>query len=435
MPRQLVKTSFMPKLKHKYQRSFASISMLSLSGVANAVLAFAVQLMLARIMQPAEYGALVAALASIALIAPIVGFGLPHFWLRLLSESEANGQSHLVNSARLLLVSGLVGVLMVWIWAAHNSDDALMATFLAFLSVGVLANTGVEFVFTQFQYQKRQFALAIMGLSQNALRFVSLVVMVLVLGRSIDPILIGALFSLVSLILLIFSLYLIFSFVLSQSWFNLRHGCDNTERKTIYEIATQSLPFGLAMMFQLVYYQVDVVMLKAIIGSEEAGIYNVAFIVVASTYIIPTAVFQKYFLPKVHEWAYRKPEMIGLFINRAAVATGGAGLIISFFLWQASDLIISRFFGPDFAGAVGLIQILCLGITPIYIAYCFGTVLMTRNNMASKTIIMAVVAVANVVLNFILIPKYGAEGAAVATAATALLLLVLYYLKVRSVLK
>src|SRR5690606_15922288 len=61
-------------------------------------------------------------------------------------------------------------------------------------------------------------------------------------------------------------------------------------------------PFALSGMFYLVYYQSDVVLVGWLDGPEAAGVYNVAFAVMAAVFMLPSVVHQKYLLPKLHRW-------------------------------------------------------------------------------------------------------------------------------------
>ena len=66
-------------------------------------------------------------------------------------------------------------------------------------------------------------------------------------------------------------------------------------------------------------------------------------------------------------------------------------------------------------------------IPMILVGYSIGAVLSTKEFMIKKVRIMVFVAVLNILLNMILIPKFNADGAAIATVVSYFLLLTLYY--------
>lgn len=85
-------------------------------------------------------------------------------------------------------------------------------------------------------------------------------------------------------------------------------------------------------------------------------------------------------------------------------------------LWVAAGFLIPAFYGPSFGGAVTPARIILLGLTlegvgGVITAFLYGVGRPGLNSCA-----MAVGLVGTVVLNILLIPRYGATGAAVASA-------------------
>jgi len=68
-----------------------------------------------------------------------------------------------------------------------------------------------------------------------------------------------------------------------------------------------------------------------------------------------------------------------------------------------------------------------------FVATSVGAVLTTRNHMRVKVRLMGAGALANIVLNFSLIPVFGAVGAAIATVITEVLIMLMYFWYYRSV--
>src|SRR3546814_4412984 len=43
-------------------------------------------------------------------------------------------------------------------------------------------------------------------------------------------------------------------------------------------------------------------------SDEAAGVYNVAFVIMSAVYLIPSVIYQKFLLPKIHIWANHDQE-------------------------------------------------------------------------------------------------------------------------------
>jgi len=410
------------------------ISLLSLAGVLNAVLAFGTQVILVRALDPAEMGKFAAALGTITLIAPIAGFGVGQYWLRKFSEDQDAARQILLPSYSLIGTMTVITLAMLLIWSNLQGGNDGMTDLLRILSVCVLGHVSIELLSAKFQHEGQMTKLAAISLTQNALRFSFVGFLTLATWSQTSIYSFAICFAMSALMIVLIAVVSLRKLGGASAWVRLP---DNQPRQNtgVRQIARASFPFGAALLLQLLYYQSDVVMLKYLSGPEQAGFYNVAFTLVAATYILPTAVFQRYFLPKIHIWAFRDPERLRMFFLFGSIAIGVASLLVVVVIWCLSDFLIVGVFGSDYAASAPILRVLLLSIPAIYVSYNFGTILMTRENMAKKTAILAVVAFFNIVMNVIFIPKMGGMGAALTTVASAYILLLLYALAAVRALK
>jgi len=102
------------------------------------------------------------------------------------------------------------------------------------------------------------------------------------------------------------------------------------------------------------------------------------------------------------------------------------GLLAMVLIWVLSPPAIPFLFGSEYKEAVGLLTILAISAPILFVASSVGATLVTQEHMKTKVKLMGLVAVVNVGLNLLLIPIYDAEGAAVSTVISNILLLFLY---------
>ena len=93
--------------------------------------------------------------------------------------------------------------------------------------------------------------------------------------------------------------------------------------------------------------------------------------------------------------------------------------------------IIPLVFGMAYHEAIGLLAILALCAPIRFLGASIGAPLLTQEHMRRKVGYMGTVAVINVLLNLLIIPLYGAQGAVVSTLLSEVTLLALYLLAVR----
>jgi O-antigen/teichoic acid export membrane protein len=178
-----------------------------------------------------------------------------------------------------------------------------------------------------------------------------------------------------------------------------------------------ALPIGLGGIFITIYYKIDAVLLYSIGGAHEAGIYGVAYRFLDPLVFLPSAVMGA-FMPVVAAHHGRDDERVRGFVQRCIdlmAIIGLPGFAVAIVL---SPQIIELFAGPEFAGSAEVLPILMAAFAVICYGYLAGFIAPVLGLQWRYAAYAATGAVANVLLNLALIPKYGAVGSAVATLVT-----------------
>ncbi len=177
---------------------------------------------------------------------------------------------------------------------------------------------------------------------------------------------------------------------------------------------------SLMTSMQIINSQTDIVMLGMLAGAREAGIYRVA-VQCALLVIFGLAVVNMVVAPYFGA-AYARQDMARLRSLTRVCARVAAACALPVFLvcYFAGDRVLGAVFGPEFAAGHASLRILAAG-------QLFGTamgsvviLLSMTGHERSLTRGLAVTAVLNIGLNLLLIPRWGMEGAATATAVSML---------------
>jgi O-antigen/teichoic acid export membrane protein len=177
--------------------------------------------------------------------------------------------------------------------------------------------------------------------------------------------------------------------------------------------ATMALSQALALMS----YNFDAILMGFLLTSAEVGWYGAAYRPVTVMLAVPLTCFAGLFPALSRAWV-EGPALFGAMVSRSArlalVLALPLGLGASLF----AGTIIQVLFGPAYANSVPVLRILAWsGVLVI----CRGTFRQALNAAGQHSTDLGCAAVAsatNVILNLILIPRYGMLGSAAATVSS-----------------
>jgi O-antigen/teichoic acid export membrane protein len=178
------------------------------------------------------------------------------------------------------------------------------------------------------------------------------------------------------------------------------------------------LPLALLPAVQYIKLNTDIVMLGAFRPSGDVGIYKVA----ASTALLVAfglnainMVVAPYFAKLYAHGDMTALQRLAVYSARAAFAIA---LPVVLVIWVFGEQLLALFFGNSFSGGHFALSVLATGQL-FHAGLGAPGMLLTMSDHAQDTLRANVLgAVLNVILNAILIPSYGIDGACVATAVS-----------------
>jgi O-antigen/teichoic acid export membrane protein len=383
--------------------------------VATIAANFAIAVVLARLLGAAGYGVYAFATAwSSVLLVPAV-LGLPPLLVRNVVQYEYNGTLDLMRgllrranqlilglSSLLVLVAGLLG------WWAYGSDSgSLHAYWLALLIVPVVGLTSIRGATMQ-------------GLGRIVLARVPAAVvapLLLLLAVGVASLLPGKLAPSTAVGLTVASSV----FALALLTFLLRRTLPAATMTSPprYESRVwlrSALPLVLFSGIQALNAQASIIMLGLLNDNAEVGVYSVSaraasvisFLLLTVRYPLgPT-------LARLH--AARDHDRLQQVVTRSAQVTLVLTLPLALSLFIFAGPLLGLF-GGGFGSGTTVLRILSVGEFINVATGVAGMVLVMTGHEAKMTKGIAAGAVVGIGLNLLLIPVWGATGAAVATAA------------------
>lgn len=173
-----------------------------------------------------------------------------------------------------------------------------------------------------------------------------------------------------------------------------------------------ALPFALAAIFVKVYSYVDSVFISKFLGTEQLGFYSVAYKFTYAFQFLPLA-FTAALYPGLSASVSRDQEVLLRMFLKSIWYMMILAVPISFGLWAiAPEAVLLA--GDSYLPSAGVLRVLVFVLIPIFLDFPIGSLLNAADRQKTKTVIMGISMIINVVLNAILIPKYGILGAAIA---------------------
>ncbi len=185
----------------------------------------------------------------------------------------------------------------------------------------------------------------------------------------------------------------------------------------------QAMPFALAGLFVRVYSSVDAVLLRQWQGASTVGHYAVAYKLTYALQFLPLA-FVAALYPALSAAHAREDEAA---LVHTSLGSWRFMALLGFPLAAALSAFASRLvpwvYGDAFAPAALVLSVLAWVLPSIFLDFPIGSYLNATHQAARKTIAMGATMVVNVALNLVLVPRFGALGAAWAAVVCFLVLL------------
>lgn len=170
------------------------------------------------------------------------------------------------------------------------------------------------------------------------------------------------------------------------------------------------------ILFLTSLYHVDILMLQAYTTEAQVGYYKAALVLAEFLWLAPKAV-QSVMIQSASElWHRDRIERITNLASKATRYTLLLTALLAIGIAVLSAKFVPRYYGSAFEPTITPLLLLLPGTVGFAVARPILSVSHARGDMRIMILATGATAVMNVVLNAALIPRFGIEGAAVATS-------------------
>jgi PST family polysaccharide transporter len=189
-------------------------------------------------------------------------------------------------------------------------------------------------------------------------------------------------------------------------------------------LLSDSWPMMLSGLSVAVYMKIDQVMLGEMVGDQAVGIYSSVTRLTEIWYIIPSVLVSSVF-PAIVQSKEKDEALYFRRVTRLFSVMAAVSLPIALPMSLGSDWLVGTLYGPSFQAAGPVLAVHIWASLFVFYAVAQSPWDLTENLTRLAMLRMVGGALANIALNLVLIPRYGALGAAIATVVSQALAAVL----------
>ena len=387
--------------RHNLQRILINIAWLSFDKVFGMAVGFVVVLWMARYLGPSQFGEYSYALALVAIFSVLASGGVDQIIKRDIVRDGDSRDEVLGSASAIIFASAIIAIILANITIlAIRPEDTLLRSLVAVASSAMFFQI---FSTIDYWFQSQVRVKFAVWAKNGAIVVIAIVKLTLIQLHA--PVIAFMWAGVAEAALTAIGMVTIYHLSgLSVLAWRVRYG-------RIKYLLHQSWPLLLASIATIVYMRIDQVMLGEMLDSKAVGIYTAASRLTEFWYFLPIAIGISVF-PTIVKTKNDNPEFYIDRIRKLLTVLVGLAYVVAIPVSFFSDSIVNIVFGDAYAGAGKVLTIYVWASVFVFMGVAQTLWNINENLQRIIWLRTAACAVLNVILNLILIPKYGVLGAA-----------------------
>ncbi|MBL4593577.1 MAG: oligosaccharide flippase family protein [Flavobacteriales bacterium] len=225
------------------------------------------------------------------------------------------------------------------------------------------------------------------------------------------------------------TLFIVFGIVLTKT----RHFKFKLDKSFLFLILKQTYPYALLVLTMTFYYRLDAIMLDMMLedGERQASIYAQAYRLMDASNQIGV-LFAALLLPMFANMIKNNKkldELVKLSFSLLFVPA----IVLAVFSYTFSKEIMELLYDSNTTESANVLSVLMACFVAIASTYIFGTLLTANGSLKILNKLAIGGMLLNFILNLVLIPRFQAEGSAIASLITQFLIVVLQIIVAKKV--
>lgn len=373
-----------------------------------------VGVLVARYLQPELFGKWNYVIAFVSLVSALATLGLDQIVVKHLLKKDQEESVLLGTAFYLRLIGSFFStlIIIVYFFFFKKDDVLLLVAILTAINLWFQAFDVIDLK-NQSVLQSRKTVIV----KNTAFIIISISRLIFVYLK----------FSLLSFVILGVSEFILgaIGLIAYYGFGNLQKWKFNFEYSRI--LLNEAWPLILSGIIIMLYMRLDQIMIGEMLGNKGVGLYSVSTRFTELWYFIPS-IFATSFFPKLVEKFNTDIKIYNELCLKLLKLLFVISLSISIFFAFSSEIIINFLYGSEYKLSVFALQISIWTGVFVFWGVAAGNMLVIENLNKHNLIKSIQGLFLNVILNLVLIPKYGINGAAIATLISQFYASYFYYL-------
>ncbi len=391
--------------KLKNSRLAKNVSWIFFGNLIHAILAFLLNILVARILDLNDNGMLTYAASWISFFTLVGALGFHGIISREFSKDESRANDYIWSCIAGRLVFSVLAIAALQVIVRVSSpDEPLLHLVVLCQSTSILFGSFDMFIYW-YRYKNQANITAIYRLLAFGISAVWRVVAIAVL-KNLTLYVLGIVSETA-----LFTTFLII--------FYRRHYTKKifVSKKTIFGMLKMSYPFIFSAALSTIYGQADKVMLKSMIDNSAVALYNASALIAGVVSIIPLAIVEG-FKPDIMDAKLSNEDLYRRRMRQLYALIFWSCVAYGIFITVFAKPIILILYGKKYLGAVGSLSLIVWYTSFSYFGYINNVYMVAEDVVKWVQVTTLVGAVINIILNFFLINLWGIMGAALASLIT-----------------
>lgn len=357
----------------------------------------------ARYLGPEQFGVFSYAIAFAALFSSIAKLGLDGIVIRDLVKEPEQRDRYLGTAFWLKLMGAILMLSIVAIAMQLSSSDHLTNLYILIIASGAIFQS---FEVVDFYFQSKVLSKFVSICKMTQLFISSLLKLYFIFRGS--ELIYFVLITLVDQITLSLSLYIAYHFQKLGSFYG------HFNKTIAKQLLKDSWPLIFSGLMIAIYMRIDQIMIREMLGEQEVGLFSAAVRLSEVWYFIPSIITASLF-PSIVSAKKISQAMYLQRLQKLSTLMTWLAILIALPMTFVSDLVVSLLYGYAYQGAGTVLAIHIWGAVFVFLGMSSGLFLFVENYTNKSLYRTTLGALSNIMLNLILIPRYGINGAATAT--------------------
>jgi len=384
----------------------------------NLVISFFIFIHIANYLGDAEFGRLSIAITFVATFDIIANFGINQIVVRELASKRFPVESMLGAGVLLKLISSLSALLLsiIAVSLMNYAIETMLAAWI--ISLNLIFSSKLSSTRTiceaPFQANLKMHFPMLYNLLDNVL-FAAAIIIATWKGSPslLDIAIIYTVCNVPGALLLLTHFLRSYKFSMSKPVAVLKY------------LVPEAVPIALYLLFSILSTKVDIILLSRLKTDADVGIYSAATRLVYPLLFFSTS-FTLSIFPLLSQYYRKDLERFYYIFNSGLKIIILLAVFLTIPLSFSADKIISTLYIDSYASAAGAFRVLILALGLSFLNFYFVDLFISMRRQKMNTVILAIALFINIVLNVLLIPRYGFLGAGYVRLATALVVFAIF---------